>query len=56
MATNGMNASLVFDIPMAFIAMVILCIPTLINGKTKRWQGIALICIYITFLIYQFKF
>ena len=53
---NGMNASLVFDIPMAFIAMVILCIPTLINGKTKRWQGIALICIYITFLIYQFKF
>lgn len=53
---NGMNASLVFDIPIAFVSMAILCIPTLICGKTKRWQGIALICVYILFLVYQFKF
>lgn len=53
---NGMNASLVFDIPIAFLVMAILCFPTLICGRTKRWQGVTLICIYVVFLIYQFKF
>ena len=52
---NGINASLIFDVPIAFLVMIILCVPSLINGKTKRWQGIALICIYTLFLIYQFK-
>ena len=52
---NGINASLIFDVPIAFLVMTILCVPSLINGKTKRWQGIALICIYTLFLIYQFK-
>ena len=52
---NGVNASLIFDVPIAFLVMIILCVPSLINGKTKRWQGIALICIYTLFLIYQFK-
>lgn len=52
---NGINASLLVDVPIAFIVMIILCVPSIINGKTKRWQGIALICIYALFLIYQFK-
>ncbi len=52
---NGINASLIVDVPIAFLVMIILCVPSLINGKTKRWQGIALICIYTLFLIYQFK-
>ena len=51
---NGINASLLVDVPTAFIVMLILCIPSIINGKTKRWQGITLISIYIIFLIYQF--
>ena len=52
---NGINASLVVDVPIAFIVMIILCVPSIINGKTKRWQGILLICIYFIFLFYQFK-
>lgn len=52
---NGINASLVVDVPIAFLVMIILCIPSIIYGKTKRWQGIVLICIYVLFLIYQFK-
>ena len=52
---NGINASLIFDVPIAFLVMIVLCVPSLMNGKTKRWQGIALICIYTLFLIYQFK-
>ena len=51
----GVNSSLIVDIPVAFIVMIILCIPSIINNKTKRWQGILLIFIYILFIYYQFK-
>lgn len=52
---NDINASLIIDIPIAFMVMILLCIPSLTNEMTKRWQGIVLICIYILFLIYQFN-
>lgn len=51
----GINSSLVIDIPLAFLVMLIFSIPPLINGKTKRWQGVALILIYSLFLLYQIK-
>lgn len=52
---NGINATLVVDIPLAVLVMLILCIPTVIKGKTYRLQGIILYLLYVTFLIYQFK-
>lgn len=52
---NGINATLVVDIPLAVLVMLILCIPTVIKGKTYRLQGIVLYLLYVTFLIYQFK-
>ena len=51
---NGINSSLIVDIPLALIVMLILCLPTIIRGKTSRWQGILLYIIYAVFLYYQF--
>ena len=51
---SGLNASLVVDIPLVFIAMGILAIPTLIKGKLARWQGITLLSIYAAYCIFQF--
>ena len=39
---NGINASLIVDIPLMLIVMLLLCLPILIKGKTYRWQGIPL--------------
>ncbi len=50
----GMNASLIVDIPVMFLVMAILTLPTLARGKLKRWQGILLLCIYASFTIFQF--
>ena len=49
----GRNASLLLDIPVMLAAMILLVIPTLIRKKLSRWQGIVLLCIYITFCIFQ---
>ena len=51
---QGMNASLVIDIPVVFAVMGILTIPALIKGKLSRWQGIMLLCIYVAFCVFQF--
>lgn len=50
----GKNASLVFDLPLVFIIMGILTIPTIIKGKLQRWQGISLLCIYAAYCVLQF--
>lgn len=50
----GYNKSFIIDIPFAFIAMIIMCIPPLITGSTKRWQGAILLILYATFLRLQF--
>ena len=49
----GISASLLVDIPTALVAMLILCVPTLIFCKTKKWQGLLLLVIYMSFIIYQ---
>ena len=51
---GSMNASLVVDIPIAFLVMSILCVPTLLKEKISRWQGILLLGIYAAFLVFQF--
>ena len=50
----GMNASFIFDIPLVFVAMGILTIPTIIKGKLSRWQGISLLCLYAAYCVLQF--
>lgn len=51
---RGMNASLVVDIPVMLSVMAILTLPPLATGKLKRWQGILLLCIYVSFTAFQF--
>ncbi len=51
---GGMNASLVIDIPLVFVVMGLLTIPTMIKGKLSRWQGIALLSLYVAFYVFQF--
>ena len=50
----GYNASLVFDLPVMFLVMCLLTLPTLSKGKLYRLQGIALLVIYAVFCIVQF--
>jgi cation:H+ antiporter len=50
----GNNASLIFDIPIVFIVMGIMTIPTIIKGKLQRWQGISLLAIYAAYCVLQF--
>ena len=50
----GNNASLIFDIPLMFIVMGIMTIPTIIKGKLQRWQGISLLAIYAAYCVLQF--
>ena len=50
----GMNASLVFDIPLVFGVMAIMTLPPLFKGKMYRWQGIALLGLYAAYCVLQF--
>lgn len=51
---GGINSSLVIDIPLMLGVMAIMCIPAIVKGRLKRWQGILLLCIYAAFTVYQF--
>lgn len=51
---NGINASLVLDIPVMLAVMLILTVPTLIKQKLSRWQGITMLGIYAAFCVLQF--
>ena len=50
----GMNASFIFDIPLVFLVMGILTIPTILKGKLQRWQGISLLTLYVAYCVLQF--
>ena len=50
----GMNASFIFDLPLVFLVMGILTVPTIIKGKLSRWQGISLLCLYVGYCLLQF--
>ena len=51
---TGLNMSLVFEIPVMLGVMALMIFPTLASKKLARWQGIALLGIYIAFCICQF--
>ena len=51
---GGMNASLVVDIPVVFLVMGLMTLPALLRGKLARWQGIALLSIYVAYCVFQF--
>lgn len=51
---GGHNASLVLDIPVMLTVMLLLTVPALLRKKLRRWQGIALLCIYAAFCAVQF--
>ena len=50
---GNIPASLIIDIPLVFIVMGIMTIPTILKGKLSRWQGISLLCIYVAFIASQ---
>ena len=51
---NGMNASLVVDLPVMLLVMAFMTLPALLRGKLSRWQGIGLLAIYVGFCVFQF--
>ena len=50
----GLNASLVFDIPLVFAVMAVMTIPTIFAGKLRRWQGVTLLSLYAAYCVLQF--
>ena len=50
----GMNASLVVDTPVMLAVMLLLTLPAVIKGKLYRAQGIALLAIYVGYIVFQF--
>jgi Ca2+/Na+ antiporter len=46
--------SLVFEIPVMLGVMSLMIFPTLVSKKLARWQGIALLGIYLAFVVCQF--
>ena len=44
--------NLVFDFPVCIAACAIAIIPTIIQGKFKKWQGIALLSIYALYMLF----
>ena len=51
---TGLNLSLVLDIPVMLGVMLLMILPALMKKKLGRWQGIALLGIYIAFCVCQF--
>lgn len=51
---QGMNASLVLDIPLMLLVMAFMTIPALVRGKLSRSQGIVLLVLYGAFCAIQF--
>lgn len=51
---NGINTSLLVDIPVMFAVMSLLVFPALFRGKLSRVQGILLLVIYAAFCVFQF--
>ncbi len=50
----GVNSSLVVDVPVMFLVMILLTVPSLRKGKLTRWQGFTLLAIYAAFCVFQF--
>ena len=44
--------NLVFDFPVCIAACAVAVVPTIIQGKFKKWQGIALLAIYALYMLF----
>ncbi|MGN1190286.1 MAG: calcium/sodium antiporter [Candidatus Ornithospirochaeta sp.] len=53
---GGMNAALVVDIPMMISVMALMLIPAFATKKLRRWQGIVLLVMYVSYIAFQFFF
>ncbi len=51
---TGLNMSLVVEIPVMLGVMSLMIFPALLKKKLSRWQGIALLGIYVAFCVCQF--
>ncbi len=51
---TGLNMSLVVELPVMLGVMSLMIFPALIGKKLGRWQGIALLGIYLAFCVCQF--
>ena len=49
----GQNTSLVMEIPVMVGVMALMTLPALMKKKLFRWQGVALLGIYVTFVVLQ---
>jgi len=49
----GMNTSLVMEIPMMVGVMTLMTLPALLKKKLFRWQGAALLALYVAFVTVQ---
>ena len=49
----GQNTSLVMEIPVMVAVMALMTMPTLFKKKLFRWQGAALLTIYVAFVVTQ---
>lgn len=46
------RVNLVFDFPVCIAACAVAIIPTIIFGKFKKWQGFALLAIYVLYMLF----
>ena len=46
------RVNLVFDFPVCIAACAVAVIPTIIFGKFKKWQGFALLAIYVLYMLF----
>ncbi len=51
---TGLNLSLVLDIPVMLGVMLLMIVPAMLRKKLGRWQGLALLGIYVAFCVCQF--
>lgn len=47
------EAMISLDMPMCLIACLVVVIPALITQKISRWQGITLLTLYVSYLVYM---
>jgi len=52
-AMFGLNTSLVMEIPLMVAVMALMTLPAILKKKLFRWQGVALLGIYLAFVITQ---
>ena len=43
--------NLVFDFPVCIAACAVAVVPTIIQGRFKKWQGVALLSIYALYML-----